>query len=569
MKPVLLLSLVISSLFGGRPAAAAEIPATLQVMSAVPDDAAFTMVLRDFADRRKTVLGSGSLAAILRTPFVRRFAASPEFARLADMEKRILGELGTSRVEILDDAFGEMVVFSWMPGDKVGAEPRPDRGLFLFALKDADRFDKLLARIHEVQKTAGELKELREIRTGDIAYWHRVKATGGDEYCVREGRVFIHASEPKLLERAVVKLRRTKADDAPAFASRLKSLGLDSDLFVWWIDPRKFDAEFAAGMKKAGAQERILLDSLVGNWAAITDLWVRVDVRTALEVSIGMKTDPKKWPAPPANAKAVRASLWSVVPEDSLLAIAGSVDLVQVLHDIGNLMTADEREKARAGLLEALDRGLGRGRSAILEKGLGKEWGVWVWPAKPDAGWFPSVLVPVPLGDTPAGAKAGDLLYDSLSLLGGLLRLNYPAIVTERENAPEGELRYLKADGLFPTGFRPTWGVRGNYLVIASSPEVLRGFVAPKPVPVADEVPIARISFTAWKAFLDTRDKEAAEWLAIAQKSSAKDIRRDLTEFRENIAPFDKLELGRTYTRERFGLTLRLTPAPTAKEPLP
>ena len=124
------------------------------------------------------------------------------------------------------------------------------------------------------------------------------------------------------------------------------------------------------------------------------------------------------------------------------------------------------------------------------------------------------------------------------------------------------EVRYLTHPTVFPPGFRPAFASKGGYIVLADSPETIGRFQPPTGSATdADEVPILRISASAWRKYLARHRGPLVEYLAGAKGGDPKELGQHLDVLMPVLEGLDRLELVQRPGPNRVAFVLRLQEA--------
>jgi hypothetical protein len=96
----------------------------------------------------------------------------------------------------------------------------------------------------------------------------------------------------------------------------------------------------------------------------------------------------------------------------------------------------------------------------------------------------------------------------------------------------------------FPPGARPSFALRGGYLVVAGSPDAIQRFRPPVGAPgVRGEVVLARVSGTATRSYLERHREPLAGFLSKAGNGPEKDVLKQLDQLAAILEPIDRVDL--------------------------
>src|SRR5262245_37079952 len=231
---------LLATLTAAAPGAAAPRDELLRL---VGDDASFCFLMQDLRRHARELGGSPFAERLAQGPFGKGLLASKELRDVGRVEDQFLKHIGLDLNRVVDDWVGDAVVFVYrhVPGGK----PADEQGLILTWVRDPAAAEKVIERINELQKGSGELKELRVVEHAGGKYSRRVKNGPKDEFVYRRGNVLAFSSDEDMVRRAVERDRDAPAvESAPPPVSRqLADLGVESAMLVWWLNPRRFDAD--------------------------------------------------------------------------------------------------------------------------------------------------------------------------------------------------------------------------------------------------------------------------------------------------------------------------------------
>ena len=94
----------------------------------------------------------------------------------------------------------------------------------------------------------------------------------------------------------------------------------------------------------------------------------------------------------------------------------------------------------------------------------------------------------------------------------------------------------------FPPGFAPSFARKGGYLLVASSPDAIKGFTARTP-PAAAESVIARFSATATRNYLKAHRPKLAKFLAETGAGNEKELNTQFDQIVLALEPLDRVEV--------------------------
>jgi hypothetical protein len=548
------LSAVLLALLLGAPARAAD-PAG-DLLRLVPPDAAICVVVRDLRTHLRTLAESPFAAWARESPLGKQLADPAQLAKIDALAGSLADQLGVTVDQLRDDIFGDAIVFAYQPGPP--GKPQEEVGLVFLHARKPDALAKLIGRLNELQQKSGEVRAVREKSHRGRAYFERVKTGDGREYYyLRDGRFAFSSREDAI--RRVIEQDLADAQAPNRVAAGLTALGLTDKLLVCWFNPRGFDAELTTQVANAKhPNEKAFLAQFHNVWAATKDVALYATPGRQLEVGLAASFDSGRLPKevrevlfPPPGASA----LWSVVPDNAILAVGGRLSVPKLLAVVGSFLPPD----GRAGLTVALEQGLGpivgRDKLPAVLAGLGPDWAAWVAP--PAAGsWLPAGVAALRLTDQQSA------ITQAVDFAAQMARFHYnrthTAQIERRDETRNGvTVRTFTGDAAFPAGLRPAYAVTGGYLLLATSPAALRHFQPPTPRPDAD-APLARLSARHLREYLAAHRAKVAAVVAGWSGRAAADIERELTNFAAVLELFDRVELRSTAADGKVRLVLHI-----------
>jgi hypothetical protein len=539
-----------------------------ELLRLVPDDVAFCLVVQDLR---------GHVAALKESPFAKQFnaspvgkliAASPELAKLRDVEQFLKQHLGTDWAQLRDDILGDAVVFAYRPGPP--GKPEEEQGIFLVRAGNEKALANLVDRFNKAQQTFGELKKLEERQHNGVTYHCRIERNQPPGYYLLRGPVLAFTQQEAMLKRVIGLDQQARPADAeaPPVARQIRQLEADKALAAVWINPRAFDAELQQKMKAAQGGEATSLKALYGYWQALESVVLSLAVQQDLQVSLAARVKPEG--LSPAARKLLsegsqRSELWNAFPPDAMFATAGRIDVAALTELIGEFLD----DEARKAIRESLDRSAGPALAKTLRDliaSLGPDVGMYVAaPSAGDKNWFPEGVWAIRIRPAASGKPVERTLMDALNAFANLAVLDHNSKNEDRlelktVQQEKVEVKYFVNDK-FPPGLQPAYALKDGYLIVASSPEVLRRFrIAAAPPPEASEMPLARWSLTSLRSYLKNHREPLIVASAAKDNISKEEAARRLEGLAAGLQFVDAVELTQKPTPGQVILTLRLKP---------
>jgi hypothetical protein len=531
----------------------------------VPADAGFCIIVRDLRDQFDGLAKSPFAAQFAASPLGQALARSPELQRLAEFDRHLNANLKLTWAQLRDEILGDAVVLAYTPGPP--GRPEKEQGLFLAHARRADLLAELFERLNEVQKKAGEVTAVEARTYRGQTYQMRRKAKDAEEfYCLR-GPLLILSDKEEALTRALDRATASPSSEPPALARRLDALGLDRSLAVCWLNPRAFVPALRKKVASAAGGEAACLATFARYWEALDGVAWSLSVEREFSVAMTAAVRPSDLP-PVARrmfGEAARPSaVWAAFPKDALFIAAGRLPLQPIADAGGEFLTSDGRKEVQEALARSVGAFLGRDVLSAVLQNVGPDWGVCLAPpTSGDKSWLPTLTAVLRLragGTIPVEQR----VLDALDLLARLSVVTYnthrPDQIRYRMVAQDGvDVRVLENDQGFPPGLQPAFAWKDGFLVLASSPEAVRRFRAPKgdPPPSA-EVPLVRIALSGWTNYLRNYREPLATFLADAHGLPPGEVQKRLSHLLGTLELFDILEVTQRTGAGQAAVSVRL-----------
>lgn len=541
-------------------ALAARAPAdpTRDLLRLVPPDSTVCFVVPDLRGTASRLLDSPFAEWFRTSDFGRALLAHDDLKQLGQAQDTLTTHLGVTAAEVRDDVFGDAVVLAYQARSGDG-----ESGVILFKARKPDLLKTVTARLNDAQAKAGEVTEVRAKTHAGQPYGERVKAGGASEFFLtRDDGTFAFSAQEAVIRQVIDRL----AKPTNAVADRYAALGVKDAAAVVLFDPRAVEAELTAAAKASGDEnEKAILDRFAQVWAAADAIGLTLRFDRHAELSAVAAFDPKKLPAelhPLLTGSDGGSTLWSVIPDDALFATAGRLDLPKVLSVVESFLSDAARDGVRKATAEAVRPVIGKDALGKAATGLGPDWGLWV--TAPEKGDGPLPTVTFALRVRPAGSTdstVGDALVSGLEFAASLFRFEYnrshdDEFTLTAEKHDDGSVRVLKNDAALPPGVRPAFGLRGDFLVIATAPKAVSGFRPPDVV--KGSPPLARVSAARFARYLKSHGRPLSERLSGGSGEKAAGLERQFTEFATVLELFDRIELRHAGDGRVMTLTVRV-----------
>ena len=531
------------------PATAAPPSPRDEALRLAPDNFALVAVVQNLRDHTNAVSESPFAVWFPTTALGKQLLAGANFKQITDSATPLFGALGITPSELLHDVIGDAAVFAFTPAPP--NDPNGERSIIIVRPRKPETLVKVIDRLNDIQTKSKELKALVEHKHAGETYHERQKPNGpSDFYCFRDG-VFAFSSSEAEIKAVIDRDKAAAKDKPPALVARMTKLGVADAAVVLLVNPRPLDAELASKVKNAPANEKAFLAKFAEVWAAVDVAALYLAIDTGAELGLSVQFDPAKIPAGAKSwlvGERAPSAVWAAIPEDAIAAVAGRVKANDLLDFLGALNAADT-PGARETVEQALGPLVGKDKLPMVLDALGPDWGVWVEPpAKGMKDAVPAATAAVKVRtDDPKGAEAAKALMQSLDSGFVLARFAYNSkhkdqIELREEKDGDAVIKSLVGDG-FPAGFRPSFALKGGYLLISTSPDAIKAFKPPTGEPKPGEVPFARFNATAARGYLTSHAAPLAKLLSAAGAGDAQGLEQQLGMLAQALEPVDKVEL--------------------------
>jgi hypothetical protein len=115
-------------------------------------------------------------------------------------------------------------------------------------------------------------------------------------------------------------------------------------------------------------------------------------------------------------------------------------------------------------------------------------------------------------------------------------------LVSETVTVDKQEVKFFKSDAL-PPGLRPAFALRDGFLLLAGTPDLITRFTAPGTATGDGPAPLVRVSFKAWRAFIQDRRAALAKMLVEKEKLTPDDAAERIDGVLSVLAFVDRLEV--------------------------
>jgi hypothetical protein len=541
----------------------------------VPDSVGFCFVVQDLRRHAAALRDSPFIEQLSRSPLAVKIRTSEDMKKLDRFESKMKEKLGLDWMRLRDDILGDALVLGYRPGPP--GKPEQEEGFLLLRARNDKVLADLIERLNKVQKEEGEIKDLEERRHKGVMYYRRVeydKRTQSDKppmFYFVHGPVLAVSSQESMLREIIDGDRSRSSDSVPAAARHLRQLDAERALMAIWINPRAFDAELDAKSASTPSESCAAVKHFERYWKALDSVVFSLspDNRDILSLSIGVRARIEE--LPPAARRlfleGARASeVWKRFPNSALLAAGSRIDGAMLLEVIGGYLTPESRQMIHATLNRQLGALLGEEDFARgLLPAMGPDWGLCITAPTPrDKNWMPQSLFAIRVAADRTKKPVDRKLLAALDFAARLIIFAHnnqspdAPLALKSGEADGQEIRSLTGEGGLPAGLQPSYALVNGYLVLSSTLEGLTRFAQTTPTsltPTAPAeksrndastdapIPLLRISFKDWRAYLRERREPIVQFLADKQNLSRDVAERQLDGLLAGLQFVERLEL--------------------------
>lgn len=540
-----------------------------ELLRLVPEDVGFCLVIQDLRGHSQAFLQSPFANKLWESPIGKAIASAPEQQKLREFERQLQQALGITWPQLRDEIFGDAIVFAYRPGNP-GREDQ-EQGLMLVHVRDDKLLDDLAKRFDEIQKQAGDLKEV-SIRSHNGVQYERRLERHGENFAYIHGHLLVFSTREAMLQQ-VIDLERKSTNEEPTILRHVRRLDADQALAALWINPRAFDAAFEEKAKRLQGAEATILQTIQTHWKAVDGIALTAtakDSEVKLALALSAKTELL-----PASAKSVfggearPSELWRAFPDNALMAMGGRLDMAAWNDFLSGFLPEDKRQAIRDAANRFAGPALGKNVAKDVLPSFGPDWGLCVLAPPTDhskeKSWMPHAILALRIQRADIGHAVLQTL-NSLALL-GIFAYNgsHPDQMTFHSLA-KMEGSYLANKEQFPPGFQPAFALKDGFLVLASSPEALRRFDLTKTTATSStkKIPLFHMSIHDFGQYLSEHQSALAEHIAKKNHGppvSQEEVSRKLADLIQICQLFKRIELVQRSESGKLTLAMRLQTA--------
>lgn len=535
------------------------------LLRVVPGDYTFCVVVQNLREHAKGGNGDSFLPALANSPLIKQFKDSPEAKKIQQVIDTFLKDLNVTPEQFRDDLLGDALVFSYRKGP--AGRPDAEDGLILLHARDEKLLGKLVGRINEIQKEAGELKAVESVEGKAGKYFKRVKAVEGEpaDYYAILGHRLVFSGREELLVRCMAGLSDNDKGE-PLIARQMKQLGVNDAPIACLINPRAFDGDLAESAKGQKGTEQTFLKEFAKYWKAVDGLAISLNLQPSLEIGISLNVRKKDMPKAAQtffSEAAKRSPLWDKIPDDALFAAVGRLHPESMFEMMSAFMTREDHKKVLDSIADAARPFLESDDFAPLLRGIGPDFGVWITaPDATDKTWVPQGILAAKIARGPEGVQAEQAALKGLDFFARLACLSNKGLRIHTEMQGPITVRSLSHATAFPPGFKPAFASKGGYILVAGSPQTLARYEPPVGEATdATEVPLIRVSVAAWRTYLKAHRAEIGKFLAATKGIEPATFESQLDSILPILEGLDRMELVQRSGPDRATLILRFKEA--------
>jgi hypothetical protein len=483
------------------PLQAANVPTPRdELLRFVPEDVGFCVIVQNLRDNGKALEESPFAEQFRKSAVGQRIQSDPGLSMLRNMEGVVKDKFGIDWKGLRDDILGDAVIFAYRPG-KMGE----GQELMLIRARNAKTLADLVDRVNKMEN----LKELKELEYKGVKYFSRIDKRETGYYHLR-GPILVYSSQEEMLKRAIDLDLAANGNGTPTLTSLLRKLGADNAMLAVYFNTRAFDSEVAG---KLATKDDPVFKTLLVYWKAVDAVVVSLTLDRDATLAVGVagrSTDLPESARRFFDTLAKPSDLWRQIPDDALFAVGGRVDFAALAEMIGDNMRPEDRKRvhtlARSFLARLNDKDL---MKDVLTR-VGPEWALWVTAPKDTAHLLPVALFALRVG---GGDKVNGIekaILDQISDFSVLAVFAHShafpdkPLVRKTGTFDKQDVNYLEG-GILPAGVRPAFALKDGFLLLASAPEQIGRFMASTPTTSEGPAPLLRVSFKAWRTYLESR----------------------------------------------------------------
>ena len=542
-------------------------PTTTELLRLVPAETSLCFVLQDLRDHSRRLADSPFAAWLATSTFGKSVFAGDEYRKLMVASKALSEQLGVSVDDLRDDVFGDAVVLAYQPAPP--GKPELESGLLLLRARDPKKLASLLTRLNEIQTASGEVESIVEKSHQKRSYFERKKKAGKSEFYRIADGLFLASSQEHALHKAIEREVDPPKDAADSpFAAALDRLGLSNAAAALLFNPRTMDAEWTTSIRTTDdPRAKAILTQLGSLWTATDAIGLSLHLGKDAELSLGVSMNEKLVPEKirPLLGAAEPSAVWGAIPQDALFAVAGRLDLPNLIAATQTFLPADARASLQTLLDQTIAPIVGKDQLPNLLRNIGPDWGFWVTaPEKADRTSLPSLTFALRVRAAGnADEKLAKAARGALDFFFQTFRVEYNRTHDDQytigeATAGKDTIAYLSNEKALPAGVRPAFAIRGDFLVVASTVEAVQRFAPPTAVPKDATGLVLRASVSKFAEYLAEYKKPLSEVIASWSNRKAGEVVAEFTSASTLLELARSIDIRRTDEKSHIRITLRI-----------
>lgn len=526
----------------------------------VPADTGVCLVVSDLRDHCRKTENARWFKTLMDSPLGAALAKAPELNKLLRLEEDLKKHFDVDAARLRDEILGDAVVFAYTPAP--AQRPDDEEGLLLLWARDPVLLARLVERLNKAQQAAGEVTKLAAVKHAGKTYVRRVERKKTHYYFL-DGNLLAVAGREKRIRDVIDAQGKEPASPLPRSLGRA---GADRALAALWLNPRAFDDDLRGKSVGADPQSQVI-KVFLKYWQALDGIVLSASLGAEPEIRLSVQARPADVP------ESIRAlfskdneasELWQRFPSQSMLRIAGRIDVSAAVDIIRELTPNPARESMGTMLRKTLAATLGLDPVKHVLPRLGPDWGLCIVAAEEPAA-FPHVIVALAVQPGPKPVSAGAALFKSAQFFCRWAVLQYnlankEPIEVKTVQHDASEVLFLESR-LFPTGFRPSLALKDGYLLLGSSPDAIARFQPGRKATAtatAGAVPLLHLSMTELSTWLHGRRDKVIAFLQDKNQLTPTAAGQWLDGLLAGLNLFDNLSLAQHSAPGQVSWILRL-----------
>jgi hypothetical protein len=538
-----------------------------ELLALVPDDVGFCLVLEGLREHGKALADSPFVKQVAHSPLGAKILKSDQTEKLNAVDQLLRNYLDLSADQLRDEILGDAIVLAYRPGPP--GKPEQEQGLFLLHARNAKLLGLTIERLNALQKDTGSLSKIEPQSIAGRTYYRRIESGRVNCY-YQSGPILAVTSQESFLRELLERVGGDTSGRELPLVRRFRELGADGSVATLWINPRAFDSGLDQKVAQAKGSQATALRTLLRYWKSLRGLAVSLALDTDLRLSLAIAADTDQLPPGARRLFAAMSAgeLWNAFPKDAILTVAGQIDVPALIDLLNDFLDDESRKPVRTAVDQSIAAILGPEAVKPLIAALGPDWGLSIAaPARSNSDWFPRVLVAIRVRSGASDPPAAVVLTDALNYLAAVVVFAqngghagpWALRVTVQDRVV---VRYLVSEEKFPKGCQPAFALKDGYLLVASSPDLIREFHferrTPPPAKDGSNIPLFRFSVTQTQSYLRECREPLVQYIT-HKNQTAGGAASALMDGLLAVAQFlDRVELTRRAEPGRMILTLRV-----------